>query len=742
MPGPLSSFLERGTSALRCGAAGPTNSVLTLMLRRPTPIAALAALLFTPPLVLAQPDRDLPAALRAVVDDSPLASARTGIFVAKVENGEPVYARDPDVLLNPASNVKLVTTAAALARLGPEFRFSTEFFADQPTAGGEVPILYVRGGGDPSLVTERLWAIAGDLYHLGLRRVGEMVLDDGYFDGDGAGPGYDQEDGDRAYLAPASALSLNFNAVEVHLRPGDRAGQPARVELEPPSDFFSVENRTVTAPSTGRARAVVSTAPRGEKERVIVEGPIPLGARPRVVFRRVDDPVLYLGHTLSALLELRGVRTGRVHSGRVPDGARLLTVSQSEPLSEIVRRLNKTSNNFTAEQLLKTLGAEVKGRPGSWAKGIQAVEEVLSEMGVPRGSYVMRNGSGLNDTNRFSARQLVTVLRTMWARFSLQPEYLVSLPVAGRDGTIRWRMEGTPAAGRLRAKTGTLDGVAALSGYVQDAAGKVLAFAVLVNDSPGRAGVLRAVDAVGAMLAASGGPLPGTAALEASAAGVRPASGDVSLDLAQRLRTYYTLGRASDERNEPLLRSTLRGEADPTVRLALAECAYLSDPDGDSARRTFLEALAADPQAPARLWQLVSGEEPVVSSLADLAGEGDLEALRPLVDLAGQPLLDERLAAALEGGLAGVAESAPEELVTALGSAAPDVADAATARLLAGLLRSEEKDHPFPAALRAMAERGDAQARTARHLSELLDAAGRAAEVGPPRAPLPSHRGP
>ena len=681
-------------------------------------IALLAAVLL-PGAAAAQPDGDLPAALRAVVDGSPLTAARTGIFVASVETGEAVYARDPDALLNPASNVKLVTTAAALARLGPEFRFSTEFLVEAAPQRNELRTLYVRGRGDPSLVTERLWAIAGDLHHLGLRRVGEVVLDDGYFDAERFGPGFDQEDGDRAYLAPAGALSLNFNSIEVLVTPAERAGQRARVELEPASPFFTLDNRTVTAARSGHARVVVSTQLAGGRERVVVEGRVPVGSRPHAVWRRIDDPALYLGHTLKALLELRGVQTGRVRTGRAPESARLFYVSQSDPLAELVWRLNKTSNNFTAEQMLKTLGAEVKGQPGTWAKGVEAAEDVLAEMGIPRGSYVMRNGSGLNDTNRFSARQLVAVLRAMWARFPLQPEYVVSLPVAARDGTIRWRMDGTPAAGRLRAKTGTLDGVVALSGYVQNGAGKVLAFAILVNDSPGRSGVVRAVDAVGAALAASGAPPAGAAVATA----VRPTSADAPADLAQRLRTYYALGRAADARNEPFLRSALRGETDPAVRLALAECLYLSDPEEDSAGHALLDALAADAQALPRLWQLLPEGDPAVPSLADLAAQGDPDALRRLVDLAGRPLEDERLAAALGDALAGVSASAPEELTSALRAAPAEVADAAGARLVAGLQRSEEKDHPFPAALRALAARGDALSEYAGKLSALVDAA-------------------
>ena len=124
--------------------------------------------------------------------------------------------------------------------------------------------------------------------------------------------------------------------------------------------------------------------------------------------------------------------------------------------------------------------------PGTWANGIDSAEEFLAEIGLPRGSFVMKNGSGLNDANRFSARQTVTLLRAMWHRFPLAAEFLASLPVAGRDGTIRWRMDGTEAAGRLRAKTGTLENVTSLSGYVETADHKKLAFAILVSESDAR----------------------------------------------------------------------------------------------------------------------------------------------------------------------------------------------------------------------------------------------------------------
>jgi D-alanyl-D-alanine carboxypeptidase/D-alanyl-D-alanine-endopeptidase (penicillin-binding protein 4) len=674
--------------------------------------------------------KELSAALRGIVASSPIESSRAGIFVADVETGQPVFAQNPDALLNPASNVKLVTTAAALARLGPEFRFDTELYVDPGAGADAARTLYVKGKGDPSLVTERLWAIAGDLYHLGVRRVGDVVVDESYFDGEHQGPGFDQESGDKSYLAPAGAASLNWNTVAVHVGPGDRRGGKARVELEPASDLFEVEIRATTVAPGGRKRLVVSSVAHGARQRIVVEGRIPQGTRLQTVWRRIDDPALYLGHTLRRLLELRGVKfAGRVRVGTVPAGARLVHVAQSESLGEIVRRLNKTSNNFVAEQLLKTMGAQVKGVPGTWPKGVDVVSDFLAEVGVARGAYVMKNGSGLNDTNRFSARQLVTLLRAMYGRFPLHAEYLVSLPVAGRDGTIRWRMEGTDAEGRLRAKTGTLENATTLSGYVENAAHRVLAFSILVNDFPGRTSpVARAIDAVGAALAASGGA-PG--AIGAAVAATRPPEDlpAVAADLAAQVRTYYGLGHAADRRNAPFLRSTLRAERDPALRLAIAECLLLSDPDGETARRTFLEAIPTDPQILARLWTAAGAGlpgaaiTPVLPTLGDLAADANPDALARLVELTPAGALDGGLSRALSEVLADVASMAPEELVAALRGASPAAQEAAIGELGAGVVRSDEREHPFPGSLRELAARQDETGAFARELQPRLLAA-------------------
>jgi D-alanyl-D-alanine carboxypeptidase/D-alanyl-D-alanine-endopeptidase (penicillin-binding protein 4) len=706
----------------------------------------------------ADADRALAQALDDIVAQTTLARARASIAVVSLDGGRLVYARDPDVLLNPASNVKLFTSAAALALLGPEYRFDTEVLTDG-LAGGTARTLYVRGKGDPTFVTERLWALAGDIAHRGVRAVkGDLVVDDSFFDAEREGPGYDQERGDRSYLAPVGALSLNWNTIAIHVGPGARPGDRGRVEVEPASDYVEVENRTRTVKASARRRLDPASVrlPSG-RQRITVDARLPAGSRDQALWRKIDDPPVYFGATLKRLLELRGVKvTGQVRRGGVPPMARLVAVSQSESLGDIVRKLEKTSNNFVAEQLLKTLGAEKKGAPGTWPKGVEAVEDFLAEAGLPRGSYVMKNGSGLNDTNRFSARQTVTLLREMWRRFPLMADYLASLPIAGRDGTTRFRMGSTE--GRLRAKTGTLENVTSLSGYVETAARERLAFSILVNDFPGRPhGTVRAVDALGSAIAAAGRPTELGAVVASAAAPGGAAEPDARV--RARFATYDQLGRSGDPRNATFLRTAGRTEADPALRLAAAEALLLSDPDGEATRRAFLETVATDGAALPRLEALTPADAespgPVLGTLGDLAAGGSPEAVARLVELspAVAPAYADRLAELWED----VAREAPEAVVRALRAAPPAASEAALAALGRGVARSEEPGpHPFADALHrlAMAPDGDpALSEWARALGPKLDAAvaaarvarqaGPAATIGPaPGAPPAAAPGP
>jgi len=634
-------------------------------------------------------------ALRSAFDvllaQPPLSGARASVEVVSLDDGAVIYSRGADDQLNPASNTKLVTAAAALLRLGPEFRFTTDFLADRaPDRRGRVATLYVKGRGDPTFNTERLYGLAADLWHRGVRQVGEIVLDDSYFDAEKWGPGWEQETSDKAYAAPVGALSLNHNAVAIYVSPADRPGQRARVELEPDAACFVLHNNVTTVREDARRKLRPRTYAEGDRTRVVVEGRLPAKSEPVLLYRRVTHPAMYFGQTLRLSLKQRGIRVGpRVRLGAAPASATLVASYDSDELSDIVRAMNKASSNFIAEMLVKALGAELKGAPGTWPKGIEVTQDLLAELGIARGSYQLRNGSGLNDTNRFSAHQMIALLTAVWKRFPVAAEFVSSLGIAARDGTLRLRMEGTDAAGRLRAKTGTLDKVTALSGFVQSLGGERFAFSVLVNDWSGRsAPVVSSVDRLGGLLASSGGSDREVEVVQAPA-DLSPA------ELRARVVTYSTMAQTPDKKNLAFLRSALRSERDPLVRVAVADALVRSDPEQGGG--PLLEAMPPSTELFLKLRAVgreLSLPIPAVSPLLDMAVDGSAEALARLLALA--PLArgaqhDEPLENVLSRGLADVADASPDELVAAL-RAAPAVQAQAAIELVAIGLTAVESD--------------------------------------------------
>ena len=632
----------------------------------------------------------LRSAVDALLSQPPLTGARASVEVVSLDDGSVIYSRGADDQLNPASNTKLVTAAAALLRLGPEFRFTTDFLADRaPDQRGRVGTLYVKGRGDPTFNTERLYGLAADLWHRGIRQVGEIVLDDTYFDAEKWGPGWEQETSDKAYAAPVGALSLNHNAVAIYVSPGTRPGQRARVELEPDADCFVLQNNVSTVREDARRKLRPHTFAEGDRTRVAIDGRLPARSEPVVLFRRVTHPAMYFGQTLRLALKQRGIRVGpRVKLGAAPASAALIASYDSDELSDVVRDMNKASSNFIAEMLVKTLGAELKGAPGTWPKGIDVTQELLGELGIARGSYQLRNGSGLNDTNRFSAHQMIMLLTAVWKRFPVAAEFVSSLGIAARDGTMRLRMEGTDAAGRLRAKTGTLDKVTALSGFVQSVGGERFAFSVLVNDWSGRsAPVVSSVDRLGGILASAG-----ASEKEFLAAGQTPVELSPA-ELRARVVTYASMAHSPDKKNLAFLRSALRSERDPVVRIAAADALVRSDPEQGGG--PLLEAMPPSADLFSKLRAVgreLSLPIPAVSPLLDMAVDGSAEALARLLALA--PLArgaqhDEPLEALLSKGLGDVADASPAELVAALRAAPAVQAQAAVELAAIGLIAGE-----------------------------------------------------
>ncbi|MCG3172392.1 MAG: hypothetical protein GMKNLPBB_00542 [Myxococcota bacterium] len=428
----------------------------------------------------------LSAKLKAIVDGAGGRTGEWGVKALSLSRGEVLFAHRAGEPMNPASNLKLVSSAAALTALGPDFQFSTGLYTGTTPVNGVIDgDLFVFGDGDPSLVSERLWFLAGQIRSLGIRRIeGDIIVDDSWFAPPHDNPAWKKDSmSSQSYTAPYGALSLNYNAVAITVLPGEKDGAKPIVTVDPEIPYLPVKNTARTI-SKGRSRLRLETQPLGDKTQVVVAGTLRIDSEGRKAYRKIFHPPLFTGWGIHEYLKLRGVTVkGKVKTA-VFDRNRMfeLYTFRSEPLAVILRPINKVSSNFTAEQVLKALGAKIKGSPGTWKGGLSAVEDFLEKAGLPRGSYIMTNGSGLSEDSRFSADQLVRVLEYMFRQPVLFPEYASSLSIAGADGTLRSRMTRLDPPWRVRGKTGSLDNVASLSGYIQTAGGDWVAFSAMINN--------------------------------------------------------------------------------------------------------------------------------------------------------------------------------------------------------------------------------------------------------------------
>lgn len=406
--------------------------------------------------------------LDRILADPRLAGATVAVDVRDAATGATLYARNADLRVLPASNQKLLTAAAALEVLGPGYRFRTSVRHTGAVSGGTLRgDLYLHGQGDPTMTYERYDALAAAVARAGVTRVtGRLIADDSWFDRIPLGLDWSWQDEQDAGAAPISALTFAANdrydnaAVEVRYRPGD----PPTVSLFPPTSTVRVVNKTVN----GRAHPVTVT--RGHGSRTIVVSGAVASAGAGLV--SVPDPASTSADLFSGTLRRHGVTlSGRTGKGPAPAAARTLTAQLSRPLSRLLPPLLKLSNNGLAELLVKAMGrAAAPGVPGGWPTGLTAASAALAGLGADTTELTMGDGSGLSRRNWVTARQLTTVLAAARTRPWFR-DWHAALPVAGDPdpligGTLRDRMRGTAAAGRAHAKTGTLTGVNALSGYV------------------------------------------------------------------------------------------------------------------------------------------------------------------------------------------------------------------------------------------------------------------------------------
>ena len=411
------------------------------------------------------------------------------VRISEADTGNAWAELQPGLALNPASNMKVLTAAATLARLGSEYRFSTGLYGE--IQAGKVDPLVLRGQGDPSLSSADLWQLGRALRNLGVTEVGSILVDQSRFDDQFVPPAFEQQPDEWAgFRAPVSAVALERNAVTLQVLP-TKAGEPARVWFDPPG-MVSIDGSIETQRPGSREAIQLSMEPRPDALVAHIGGHVAEGL-PRMRFdRRMDDPRRAPGLALAAILPDCGVRVqGAVALGGGDVKPRLV-FHESAPLSQLLVELGKNSDNFYAEMLFKALGAELGTTPAKSQDGARAVLAWLSEIGLGSLDTRVENGSGLFDANRVSARALTGVLEHVYRNPALYPEFLAQLAIGGVDGTLRNRFRKLSPKRSVRAKTGTLSAAIGLSGYVLSPNGRApIAFSFLINQIEGHAGEAR-----------------------------------------------------------------------------------------------------------------------------------------------------------------------------------------------------------------------------------------------------------
>jgi D-alanyl-D-alanine carboxypeptidase/D-alanyl-D-alanine-endopeptidase (penicillin-binding protein 4) len=444
------------------------------------------------------PVQELRAELGRVFDAPVMARGIWGVDIRSLDTGETLYRVNAGKLMMPASNMKILTVAAAAETLGWDFRFTTSLETIAPVDDGDGVLhgdLFVRSNGDPSInsrngraeavLTE--WADA--LKAAGIREIrGRVIGDDQAFDEEGIGPGWSWDYLEAGYAAPSGALQFNENTAPLVIAPAAAPGEPAVVTLAPGTGL-TVVNRAVTVAAGGEES--VTFGRRVDGAVIEVSGSIPVGGKPLRRTVAVSNPTLFLAQAVKDGLAARGVAVTGAAADMDDVAAefaaaggverRVLVATHSPTLLEIGTVLMKVSQNLYAETFLKAVGAS-RGGLGTTRGGRAVVRELLSSWGIPDDAYVMSDGSGLSRYNYVSAGMVTALLEHMYRDPKHRESFVTTLPIAGKDGTISTRMRRTRAEANAVAKTGSIANVRSLSGFVRTRDGEMVVFSILAND--------------------------------------------------------------------------------------------------------------------------------------------------------------------------------------------------------------------------------------------------------------------
>lgn len=446
---------------------------------------ALGLISCTPTCIWAADGAEAPAAVTRVIAAQRLPPSAVSFVILDPDSGHTVFAQNQDTPRAPASTIKVVTTYAALDLLGPAYSWHTRAsirgaLKDAVLEGD----LILQGGGDPYMTLERWWSFAHALRAKGLKTIrGDIVIDDTAFSLSPEDPGEFDGRPNRAYNVVPDALMVNFQSVEFRVVP-DAGARRVDVIASPAPVNLTIENhvRFAAGRCGGAAARVDFKVASARWDRVVFGGALSPHCAARSFTRVLLQPATYAYGTFVELWhELGGEVSGKLRVEAAPPDAQALLSFDSLSLAEIVRLTNKFSSNLMARHLLLTMGEEHSGNPATLKKGAAAIADWSRNRGLDLQGVDMDNGSGLSRSTHISVLQMAQVLRAAY-RSPYAPEFLASLPLAGVDGTLRSRMKMSPV-GAVRLKTGHIDGVSGVAGYVTANSGKTYVLVSLVNHS-------------------------------------------------------------------------------------------------------------------------------------------------------------------------------------------------------------------------------------------------------------------
>jgi len=433
---------------------------------------------------------ELGAQVDAIANRPEFSRSRWGILIQPLSSTTTLYSRDAQKYFIPASNAKLLTTAAALQKLGADFRIKTSVYS------GENGSLYVAGRGDPSIAEAQLKSLAQQLKQRGISQVNQLIGDDSYFLGSAVNPNWEWEDAQAGYGAPINSLIFNQNAIDLLLSP-QAIGQPLKVTFAEPklANQWQLQNNSVTVAQS--ESEFIEVGREFDRPIIRVSGQLKVGGEPESAYVAVVNPANNFLQSFQQALATEGipVKQTLVASASRNSNQELATV-ESPPLAELVRETNRESNNLYAEVLLRLLGKVTDKIPlpptltgkmpvpqeDTGESGLKELKTVLTQLGVNPNSYRLADGSGLSRHNLITPEALVETLRFM-ANSPAASIYRASLSIAGESGTLKNRFNITPNRVILQGKTGTMSGVSALSGYIEVPNYEPLVFSIIVNQS-------------------------------------------------------------------------------------------------------------------------------------------------------------------------------------------------------------------------------------------------------------------